>query len=383
MHARVFTLVRMWRAALGGSIVLLALVCSSASSSSALGGKASEKGPIIILDAKTGKTVREPKGVSCSPIMAIKDGRGGWFVGGTAPRQGDVVACLIRVRSDGSLDQTFKPKLARYQFPSSIARKSSALFVGHRDGVTAFNTSNGIRLWRDTSNGHVTSLALENGSLFAGGSFTRINGRTRTGVAALNPRSGRPTNWRIDLTTNDPPAYATIASDAGIVYIAGSFEKINGIKNAIGVSSSNADSVLKWTPRPLPVDVDSMIVTHGQIFVAGYREGSFHAFDAQTGRMMKWPKRIRGNPSTFAISENNLYLGAETLYNGFDRVGGKRVNDLAAVRLPEGTFLNWRPILGRCVSVNAIAVSANRVLVGGEFGNRTPGCPSTTVSADS
>jgi hypothetical protein len=60
-----------------------------------------------------------------------------------------------------------------------------------------------------------------------------------------------------------------------------------------------------------------------------------------------------------------VYLGAADA--GVTRVGGKRANSLASVVLPKGMFTNWRPNLGRCTLVGAIAVSGRKVLVGGSF----------------
>lgn len=88
--------------------------------------------------------------------------------------------------------------------------------------------------------------------------------------------------------------------------------------------------------------------------------------DARTARPVAWRKHVSGGATTFAASGSTVYLG-EGLRDGFNLVAGRRENNLAAVRLPEGTFSAWAPKIARYKVVESIAVSGGAVLVGGEF----------------
>jgi hypothetical protein len=89
--------------------------------------------------------------------------------------------------------------------------------------------------------------------------------------------------------------------------------------------------------------------------------------------VLPWSSEIDGTALPFAASGNTVYLGGRpgSLPGGFHGVGGKVVNNLAAVTLPSGRLKNWHPKLGRCVYVSDIAVSGRKVLVAGSFNSRS------------
>ncbi len=331
---------------------------------------------IMILDAKAGRVIDRPTS-RCSPSRSVADGRGGWYFGGNSPIRGNSQACLVHLRSDGSLDPLFKPRLSQYQFPSSIVFQREMLFVADKDGVSALDTRSGARLWRTVAHDYVSTLVYERGKLYAGGGFKRIGGVARDAVAELNPKNGKPTSWKVRIARKDYPVSVEITSANGNIYIGGLFDKINGKERPNGFAAVTADGarLTPWAPREKRFPpVEEILATHGEVIVAGYH-GGFSVYDARTGKKVPWRRRVGGDASVFAISGNTLYLGAATYYTGFDRAGGKPANNLAAVRLPEGTFLDWKPNLGPCVSVGSISVSRDKVLIGGEFGKTSPGCP--------
>ncbi len=234
--------------------------------------------------------------------------------------------------------------------------------------------------------GEVVSLAFGNGVLYVAGGPWRDGRVVRDNVAALDPRTGKLTPWRVNL----PPALAgieAITTGNGVVYIssggAAGFKRVDGLKRPLGIAavSPRTGRPTAWSPKHgnEPDDAYSILATHGQVLVGG--KFGFAVYDARTGSDLRWRNHLSGSSAVaneFAISGNTVYLAAGTAYAGFNRAGGKRVNNLAAVRLPEGTFTDWRPILGRCVDVSSIAVSADKVLVGGVFSQDITGCVSPT-----
>jgi len=151
----------------------------------------------------------------------------------------------------------------------------------------------------------------------------------------------------------------------GVLYIAGVFEQIGGVKRvAMAAVSTKTSHVTPWTPQPgfEPDDVSAILAIHGQVLVGG--KNGFAVYDARTGRNLPWRKRLNGVATAFAASGNIVYLGAN-LDGGFDRVDGKHVRNLAAVVLPAGRFTNWRPQISPTPIVTAIAVSGGKVLMAG------------------
>jgi len=355
------------------------LACSSISSGST---SAETPPPLVVMDARTGSVDHAFQVVECAPYSAVADGQTGWYVGGyslTGP-PGQSPPCLIHLLADGSADTTFAPKLSKYQYIDTIIRYRNVLYTGSENGVAAFSARSGRRLWSRPTADQVNSLAMGNGVLYIGGAFEHIGSAPRIAIAALDPRTGRAKAWKARLSRSRgfPISIGSMALGNGALYIGGKFDRVNGVKRPLGIAALNPRSGLPkpWSPKPgrQPSDVWSILPTHGQVLVGG-KQG-FAVYDARTGRNLPWRNRLRGSATSFAVSRDTVYLAARTLYAGFDRAGNRRVNNLAAVRLPGGKFTNWRPILAPCADVGTIAVSGNKVLVGGDFGKSTPQCGS-------
>ena len=86
---------------------------------------------------------------------------------------------------------------------TAIVRHGNTVFAGGAlagklvSGVAAFDATSGRKLWQVSADENgVNSLAFADGVLFVGGSFLRIAGVRRDGIAALDPQTGKPTPWR-------------------------------------------------------------------------------------------------------------------------------------------------------------------------------------------
>jgi len=351
--------------------------CSSVKTSTVK--KTSVPRDLYIINAKTGAvnqnfpdTDIENYGIA---YTAVSDGRGGWYIGGGFSRVGKVSRNgLARLRSDGSLDLEFAPRLPKTTRVWAIARQGNVVYAYALPSiVAAFDVTSGRRLWQvltdappvyDFSGG---GLAFADGTLFVGGDFSRIAGVLRSGLAALDPRTGKPTSWRVRLIAEGgPAAVGAMSFSNGLIYFEGSFGLVNGAKRNLGMAavSARTGEVTPWNPQP-SVDLyeaTAILATHGQVLAGGK---GFAAYDARTGRVLPWYKRLGGCPNAFAVSGNTVYLGAFP-YQGcsiMTSAGGRPVHNLAAVVLPSGMVTNWRPIPSPTPYVRAIAVSGQNVLV--------------------
>jgi outer membrane protein assembly factor BamB len=353
---------------------LFVIFAGFAYSSTSSGSTSADPPPLVVMDARTGSIDHEFQVVECAPYSAVADGKTGWYVSGYSliGPPGQSPPCLIHLLADGSADTTFAPKLSKYQYIDTLIRFKNVLYAGSGNGVAAFSARSGRRLWlRPTTDEVNRSLAMGNGVLY-------VTGFGRFGLAALDPRTGETKSLKTRLAWRKGfgASAGTVAFGNGVLYIAGNFDRVNGVKRPLGIAALNPRSGLPtpWSPQPgrQPSDVWSILATHGQILVGG-KQG-FAVYDSHSGHNLPWRDRLRGSATSFAVSGDTVYLAARTLYAGFDRVSYRRVNNLAAVRLPEGKFKNWRPFLAPCVDVGTIAVSGNKVLVGGDFEKTTPQC---------
>jgi outer membrane protein assembly factor BamB len=336
---------------------------------------------LFLIDTKTGKADRSFPDADEPPIRAVSDGRGGWFIAGNFSRIGRVRRPgLARLNSNGMLDDSFVPDLPKKASGVLVAVAGKVVYADYAKqsgvstafGIVALDASTGRRLWLTRASGGIGEIDYGNGVLYVVGIFSKIGGVARHSVAALNPANGKPTAWKVQGRSLPSVNAVTVARKA--VYLGGDFTEIAGRKTTCGVAAvSPKTGRTIWVPSRkakghfggCTQDVDSIIVSHGQVLV-GSKE--FASFDLRTGLILPWSKRVFNIAYPYAISGKTVYLGGDNGY--LFRVDGKRVNDLAAISLPSGKLTNWRPKLGRfgrCVSVFDLAVSGRKLLATGGF----------------
>ncbi|HEY5478267.1 MAG TPA: PQQ-binding-like beta-propeller repeat protein [Gaiellaceae bacterium] len=240
---------------------LLALALAGGSAAALAPSSASELAVsrnLVLIDAKTGAVDTDfPDAYGGSgAYLVTADGRGGWYVGGDFTRVGDDSRkVLVHLRSDGSLDPNFKLAVPRRVFAAGNYLLSELLFRGgvvyiagdigsHGElGVAALDSRTGERLWWTRIkpwDSQINDLAFGGSVLYVSGPFTRVGDVSRTAIAALDPRTGKPTAWRIRLTY---PSYMTIAAvgpvavGGGKLFFYGDFARINGVRGESGLAA--------------------------------------------------------------------------------------------------------------------------------------------------
>ena len=167
----------------------------------------------------------------------ISDGSGGWYIGGSFTKVGEVERNNIaHILSDGSVNPDWNPNADNGVYTLALDSSNSILYVGgyfeniggeERNNIAALNTSTGNATdWNPNADGMVNTLALDssNSILYVGGWFTSIGGQTRNNIAALNTSTGNATDWNPNV---DNGVY-TLALDSSnsILYVGGGFTSI-------------------------------------------------------------------------------------------------------------------------------------------------------------
>jgi outer membrane protein assembly factor BamB len=368
------------------------LGCTQDNRSVSTASKPSPDRYLVIVDAKTGAVDRfvSIDGLFVGSIAA--DGKGGWYISTAyALDSGGQRLGLARLKPNGQLDAAFSPSLSGGDYINVLLRHGSVLYAAGHSGVVALDTRTGKQLWRVSlrpANALLNGLAYSGDVLFVGGSYTKIAGVKRGSIAALDARSGRPTEWRVSVSIVQP-GYRTlpanvgqIAVAGGVVYFGGDFNRVGKAKRPLGIAAVSARTgrPTSWNPQldksraayPGAVQPSELSVTHGQVLAGG--EG-FSVFDARTGKNLVWRRGLRGTVVAFAVSGDTVYLGGigGLTANGFDRAGGKPANNLASVVLPQGRFTSWRPDVASCTVARTMAVSGDKILIAGVF-SANPEC---------
>lgn len=208
-------------------------------------------------------------------------------------------------------------------------------------------------IWgRYTAPPRISGLVLSGDTLFVGGSFLEIGGRSLRGLAALDFRTGDALDW-------DPPAFGPyyegfnapgpehllLAGD--VLYAAGSFEFVNGLSQSRIVALDRATGAVRdWNPRP-DLPIEDFAVQGDTIFLAGYfsfmgdwrHRAGLAAIDLTTGALKPWNPNPNGSIcSAIEVHDGRVYVSGD-----FTIIGGAPAprNRLAALDTLNGEVLDW------------------------------------------
>jgi outer membrane protein assembly factor BamB len=340
-------------------------------------------GPAVALDPAGGQVVRSLPAADGPITVAIGDGAGGFFVGGSFSRIGDVPRRnLAHVLASGPVDPGFAPEPDREVF----------------------------------------SLLLSYGELYVGGDFASIGGRSRNQVAALDPATGA-VDWQFDADVGAapntvfaqplipapiPPAAGALgcrsttsprprtverrgvlalAASGGRLYLGGSFATVNGIErqNLAAVSASTGQLALGFDPdannpgyqssaktrRPdaagpvdgLAISGSSLYLAGGFTSVAGRSRSRLAKLDAATGTVDAAFDPLPDERLTSLAAVGDRIYAAGT----FGSIGGAPRSRIAVLDAGTGAAdPAFHPVVDG--TVQAVALAGGRLYLGGLFG---------------
>jgi hypothetical protein len=294
---------------------------------------------------------------------------------------------LAAIGADGSLT-TWDPNAS--STVTSLAISGSTVYAGGffttlggipRNRLAAINAvdvpspllSGDVTTWNPNANSYVSSLAIRNSTLYAGGDFTRLGDVLRRGLAAVDAITGAVnSSWN----PNPNSLVNTLAISGSTVYAGGYFTNIGGSPrnrlaaiNAVDVPSPLlSGDVTTWNPNANS-NVNTLVINNSTVFAGG----AFTSVSSNTrnrlaaigtaGTLASWDPNANGTVNALAISGSTVYAGG-----AFTSVGGSSRNQLAAIG-NNGVLSMWNPNANG--TVNALALSGNNVYVGGTFSNIT------------
>lgn len=229
----------------------------------------------------------------------------------------------------------------------------------------------------------VDALALApGGPLYAGGLFTRAGGAARASLAALDPTTARATAWAPGVTPADDVgttvgvgAVQALLLDGSRVLVGGSFTKIGGrTRSDLAAVNAVTGRAEPWAPQP---DDQVLALARGparKLFVGGAfthlgarRATRLGAVDLRTGAPLAFRADVRADdPNTDPSADiDALRYRRGVLYAGgrFRSGGGRR--GLAAFTPGGRLRSSFRPRVS--FQVLALDSDASRLFVGGRF----------------
>jgi hypothetical protein len=228
-------------------------------------------------------------------------------------------------------------------------------------------TSGALTNWSPSANRRVQALALspDGTRIYAGGNFSSINGISRSRLVALDPVTGAvDTTW--NPTTDGTGTVYAISVVGNRVYLGGSFTSVNGQSRSRLAMVDSATGALdsRWVPRAsdrvravVPSQDGTRIYVGGSFgSISGLSRPRLGAVDPLTGSVQSWRPSQTPNGLVYNLVEFN-----GRVYTAEDGTGGA----VAAYTTTTGSR-TWRHLGDG--DVQAVAMLGDRLYVGGHFG---------------
>ncbi len=228
-----------------------------------------------------------------------------------------------------------------------------------------------------TVNGDVNTICIHGNTMYIGGDFTVVGGKSRKNIAAIDIPSKSVTAWNptVDGYVSD------IKAANGKVYICGKFTQVNSSsRNSLAAVDSMTGSVGSLNPSiqfpGIPGmqtgSISSIEITKNTLYFAGYftsvnsnSRKNVAAIDVLTGNLLPFKTELNMPVEVIKVVRNTLYLGGPfSSVNGSSRVG------FALLDRIDGTVLPWAPKSGSPGnSIYSIVPDGDSVYISGFFLN--------------
>jgi len=240
--------------------------------------------------------------------------------------------------------------------------------------LAAFDRATGqpIPGFEPTLDGGVRALAAspDGSTLYAGGSFTSVNGETHPRIVALNPLTGAvKSSFDVSITTGEVWALA-VRSSNGDLYVGGSFNRIDGqvreklarLDGATGALEAWAPSANSGSVRALEIpDAADRIYAGGGFTSINSRSGTSYlaAIDLDTGApILSFDAGTTDTVMSIDSADGHVFVGV-----GGENAGSNRGLALAA---SDGHIQHTYSVDG---DVQAVRVVGDRIYFGGHWYN--------------
>ncbi|HEY7399377.1 MAG TPA: hypothetical protein VH989_00610 [Actinomycetota bacterium] len=215
-------------------------------------------------------------------------------------------------------------------------------------------TTGGLLSWAPTTNGTVEALATDGTNIIVGGSFTNINGTSRTRIGAVD-QSGAVIPW----ATGANDTVSALFVSGSTVYVGGKFTTMGGQSRQRLGAVTTAGALLSWTASAND-RVKALTMAGGAVIAGGY----FTELNGQNQRHIVRLDAVSGATLPWAYQSSDEVFGLVTGPDG---------NVYAAIAGLLGKVRSWtstgqlRWTTGTDGDVNAVTYYNGQVIAGGHF----------------
>ncbi|MEP7034404.1 MAG: hypothetical protein ABI662_11895 [Dermatophilaceae bacterium] len=252
---------------------------------------------------------------------------------------------------------------------SSLSVDNGSLYVGGRFGqsgtstrhdAAAFNVATGsLTGWDPIASDRVLTLGASSGNIFVGGELTSLNGLVRKGVAALDVATGAG-DPGFTADTDDLVLDLQPSPDGSTLFLAGHFQTVNGLSRKSIAAVSSVDGSVA---NAFKADTDNDVLSLGFAGGALFASGQFI--------------RVNGTSAVHAVKLNPLTGAVDPAFNVSTNgpSGPLRANGMvqSMVVSPDGSklFLGgpFNAVNGASVANGVVAVSGTTGALLASFGS--------------
>src|SRR5262249_6851686 len=141
---------------------------------------------------------------------------------------------------------------------NALAVSGSTVYVGgtfstiggsDRASLAALDVSTGLATaWNPGTDGAVDDLLVKGGAVYVGGAFTRAGGEERFRAAALDTATGAATTWNPDVNPVDATVL-TLAAGGNCVFAGGTFASVGGeVRRHLAALEVRTGEPTDWNP---------------------------------------------------------------------------------------------------------------------------------------
>jgi hypothetical protein len=316
---------------------------------------------------------------------SISDGEGGWFIGGDFTMIGDSLRNRIaHIDSLGQVKATFGNNGFNSTVTSLVLNNQTLYVGGNFSGYGVLKKNGGvINLLNKTAlekfeepNGKVRAVVADGqGGWYIAGEFTKIGNTNRNYLAQLDS-NGKVTNWN----PNPNLPVLSLLLDSNLLFVGGLFTNIAAQnRNRLVAFNVANGSITSWDPNVNTDGITCMASNANTLFVGG----KFTSIGSNSRNNLGAIDKLTGNVTALSISTNNtindMALDGNDLYiaGDFTTVNSISRNYLAKIDINSNILTNWNPSPNG--SLKSIAVKDSMVYIGGLF--YSVGLPSRNLFA--
>ncbi|GEM_PF-2041348 len=267
---------------------------------------------------------------------------------------------------------------------TAIGAVSSGLPQPLRSNLAALKVSTGEVTGRTPdANGQVNTLMANGATVYVGGAFTTIGGKTQAKIVAIDTSGAMSATWNPDLGNTSPTTFISALAVSGVtIYAGGSFSiNVTLPRNRLAAFDVSTGRPTNWNPDITSGAVRALAVSGSRVYAGGsftktagnVTRNKLAVFEAGTGNLIKtWNPDPTGDINAIDLAGNMVYVGG--VFNGIGRLTPRTNMNVAVLDSTVGNGTPWNTpsfrkpnTLNSLAAVNAVAVRGPAVYVGGDF----------------